>query len=185
MACTLKQVEAIPGSYPATPSGLSAAAAALDAAMIWQRIESYICHRFTARAVVWTVEGPGEWEPPLTPATLGLVEVWANDGWETVAPSPSPLGGIFLPLGGPYRIAANAGGGNVPAAVSGAYRRLAEYSAEIGDNSMVAGHPSHTSHSVQIGGAINENFDRPVTWAAKAMINSGAGDLLRPYRRAG
>jgi len=49
---------------------------------------------------------------------------------------------------------------------------------------MVAGHPSHTSHSVEIGDDIKETFDRPATWAAKAMQNSGAGDLLRPYRRA-
>jgi hypothetical protein len=185
MACTLKQVEAIPGSYPATPSGLSAAAAALDPAMIWQRIENYICHRFTARAVVWTVEGPGEWEPPLTPATVSAVDVWNGTAWAEAFPAASPLGGYDLACAGPYRIAANAGGGTVPAAVRGAYKRLAEYSAEIGDNSMMTGHPSHTSHSVQIGGDINENFDRPVTWAARAMINSGAGDLLRPYRRAG
>jgi hypothetical protein len=61
---------------------------------------------------------------------------------------------------------------------------LAEYSAEIGDSGMVAGHPSHTSHSVEIGDDIKETFDRPATWVAKAMQNSGAGDLLRNFRRA-
>ena len=185
MACTLKQVEAIPATYPAIPSGMSAAAAALDPAMIWQRIESYVSHRWTARAVVWTVEGPGEWGPPLSPATITTVESWSWTAWVAVTLTASPLGGYVLPGDGPYRFSGTVGAGTVPAAVSGAFRRLAEYSAEIGDNSMTAGHPSHTSHSVQIGGAINESFARPITWAARAMINSGAADLLRPYRRAG
>lgn len=185
MACTLKQVEALPATYPAAPAGMSVAAAALDPAMIWQRIESYICHRWTARAVVWTVEGPGEWEPPLSPATITTVESWSGTAWVAVTLMASPLGSVVLPAEAPYRITATVGGGTVPAAVSGAYRRLAEYSAEIGDNGMVPGHVSHTSHSVAIGSAINESFARPSTWAAKAIINSGAGDLLRPYRRAG
>ena len=46
-------------------SALSTAAAALDADMIWQRIEAYIAHRWTERDVTWIVEGPGEWHPPL------------------------------------------------------------------------------------------------------------------------
>jgi len=185
MACTLKQVEAIPATYPATQDGLSVEAAALDPAMIWQRIESYIAHRWTARAVVWTVEGPGEWEPPLTPATVSEVEVWDGTAWAEAFPAASALGGYDLACAGPYRITASVGAGTVPAAVNGAFRRLAEYSAEIDSNGMVPGHPSHSSHSVDIGGAINETFDRPATWAARAMQHSGAADLLRAYRRAG
>ena len=73
----IEQVEVIPATYPAV-TGLSVAAAALDPAMIWQRIEDYIAYRWTARAVVWTVEGPGEWEPPLTPSTVSAVEVWGG-----------------------------------------------------------------------------------------------------------
>ncbi|MEY8838489.1 hypothetical protein AB9K41_05580, partial [Cribrihabitans sp. XS_ASV171] len=81
MAVTLKEVEAIPAAYPASPEGLSAAAATLDAAMIWQRIEAYCRDRWTARQVVWTVEGSGEWEAPLQPATLNTVEVWESGAW--------------------------------------------------------------------------------------------------------
>ncbi len=55
MSTTLKETEAIAAAYPATPAGLSTAAAALDPDVIWQRIESYIAHRWTARSVVWTV----------------------------------------------------------------------------------------------------------------------------------
>jgi len=51
-----------------------------------------------------------------------------------------PLG-ICLPHGGTYRITAQVGAGDVPAPVSEAFRRLAEYSAEIGDTGMVGGAP--------------------------------------------
>jgi len=96
MAVTLKQVEAVPVTYPATPTGLTTGAAALDAAMIWQRIEAYTLHRFSARAVVWTVEGPGDWVPPLTPATISTVEAWDGEAWVAASPAASPLGGYTL-----------------------------------------------------------------------------------------
>ncbi len=74
MAIVLTQVEAIPAAYPAPPADLSPAAIALSADAIWARIENHIGHRFTARAVVWTVEGEGDWTLPLTPATMaGLI----------------------------------------------------------------------------------------------------------------
>jgi hypothetical protein len=57
MAVTIKQTEAIPASYPGDG----------DPA-IWQRLESYIAHRFTSRAVVWIVEGCGEWTAAGGPA---------------------------------------------------------------------------------------------------------------------
>ena len=61
MAVTLKEVEAIPASYPSAPAGLSMAALMLDQAALWQRIEAYCRMRWTVREVVWTVEGEGAW----------------------------------------------------------------------------------------------------------------------------
>lgn len=183
MAVTLKQVETVT-TYPDAPEGLSEKAAALDANFIWSRIEAFTAWRWSEREVVWTVEGAGEWAAPLAPATLDSVEVWDNGAWVECTPDPSPWGGYDLPACGPYRITATVGGGDVPAAVSEAFRRLAEYSVEISADGMVAGHPSHTAHTVGIGNAINESYDRPATWAARAMQHSGAADLLRPYRRA-
>ena len=183
MSVTLKQVEAIPATYPAV-TGLSVAAVALDPAMIWQRIESYIAYRWTARAVVWTVEGSGEWTAPLTPATLTTVEVWDGAAWVEAFPVASPLGGYDLAACGPYRITATVGSGTPPAAVLEAFRRLAEYSVEVRKDGMVSGHPSHTSHSTDIGDAIKESYTRSANWTARAMQLSGAADLLRPYRRA-
>jgi hypothetical protein len=57
---TLRQDEAVPSSYPPLPWQLSPAALALDSDFSWQRLESYVAWRWTARAVVWTVEGCGE-----------------------------------------------------------------------------------------------------------------------------
>lgn len=176
MAVTLKQVETIP-AYPDAPGGLSEAAAAIDPGAIWSRIEAYICHRFTVRPVVWTVEGPGDWEPPLTPATVSAVEVWAGEEWSEVFPSPSPLGGFVLAACGPYRVTASAGSATVPADVAEAYRRLAEY---LGASVAPAG---ATSYALDLG-QIKESVSLNASHAARALINSGAADLLRPYRRA-
>jgi hypothetical protein len=71
------------------------------------------------------------------------------------------------------------GGGTVPAAVNEAYRRLAEYLASTDDAPAGA-----SDYSAGLGsGAITESFSRAPTWVARALINSGAADLLRPYRR--
>jgi hypothetical protein len=181
-ATTIKQTEEIPASYPATPSGLSAAAAALDADMIWQRIEAYIAHRFTEREVTWIVEGPGDWQPPLSPAAIDTVEVWQADAWEAVTLSPSALGGYVLPGCGPYRFTGTLAGGSpgpaVPAVVERAFVLLAEYMA------AKKGQAGATSERVTAGSVTVEK-SRSASWAAEAMQNSGAGDLLRNYRRAG
>ena len=181
MAVTLSQSEAAPAIWPDAPAGLSDAAAALDPAWLWQRIEAWTAHRWTVRQVVWTVEGEGHWTPPLAPATVTTAEVWEHGAWAEVTLPPGPYG-YELPGDGPYRVTATVGGGEVPEAVLEAYRRLAEYSVELGKDGMTSGHPSHTSHSVDLGG-FSESFDRSATWAGRALINSGAADLLRPYRR--
>lgn len=178
MAATIKQTEAIPAAYPDTPSGLSAAAMALDAAVIWQRIESYVSARWTSRAATWTVEGPGEWVAPLMPVTITATEQWNGAAWEAFAPGASPLGGYLLNGEGPYRLSGTVGSGAVPAAVSEAFRRLAEYLASTDD--APAGVSDFTWNLGD--GAMSENFSRAPTWIARAIVNSGAADLLRPYR---
>lgn len=174
---TIRQTESVPAAYPAPTVTLSAAAQALDADFLWQRIESYVAHRWTSRGVEWIVEGCGEWSPPLTPASIETVEIWRADAWETVSLSPSPLGGYCLP-GGTYRFTGTAGAGaNIPAAAVEAFRRLAEYAAQK------AGKGGVTSESVQAG-SVSLSHRRSASWMARAIENSGAGDLLRPYRRA-
>ena len=177
MATTIKQTEAVPAAYPATPSGLSSAAAALDPDAIWQRIEAYTAHRFSERDVEWIVVECGDWQPPLTPATIDTVERWNGSDWETATAQPSPAGGFVLP-GGSWRFTATVGGGPVPEIVNEAFRRLAEYMA-----ASKKGAPGTTRERISAG-SITVDKSRSASWAAEAMANSGAGDLLRNYRRA-
>jgi hypothetical protein len=174
MATTIRQVESAPENYPAAPSGLSAKASALDAAFLWQRIENYTAHRYTARAIVWVVEGCGGWTPPLSPATIETVEQWISGAWEEVVLSASPLGGYCLSAHGPYRFSGTVGGGTAPAIVNEAYRRLADYFACA---NIAPGIRDET-----IDGIGSTTFDASAV--ARAMERSGAGDLLRSYRRA-
>jgi hypothetical protein len=174
----IKQFEAVPAAYPDAPAGLSAEAAALDADMIWARIENYTAHRWTEREVVWTLLGSGgdEWHPRLTPVVSRVAHFW-GDQWEALTLLDGPLG-ICLPFDGTYRITAQVGGGDVPAPVLEAFRRLAEYLADETDRAGTS------DYSVNMGGAIQESYERNPAWVARAMQYSGAGDLLRPYRRA-
>lgn len=176
MAVTIKQIEGPADDYPTPPEGLSTAAAALEPALIWQRLEAWIAWRWSVRDAEWIVEGCGEWAPPLTPVTIATTERWAGEAWEAVELPPSPLGGYVLPGVGPYRFAGTAGADDdVPVAVLEAYRRLAEHTAAI---------------SYEGAGLRSENV--PDIWQgeydqrarARALQDSGAADLLRTYRRA-
>lgn len=187
MAETIKQTETTPESRPALTVTLSEAAAALPAEVVWQRLETWAAHRWGARDVLWIVEGCGEWTPPLAPATVSTVEVWDGTAWAETVPLPSPLGGYELAGDGPYRITASVGAADVPDTVQEAFRRLAEYlSASATDGQP--GEESEGFHGVgnlQIDvGDTTWKYERYPTWQARAMTNSGAADLLRPYRRA-
>lgn len=176
MATTIKQNEGVPAAYPTAPSGLSTAAASLDADAIWQRIEAYVAHRYTSRSIEWIVVDCGDWQPPLAPATITTVEKWNGADWEAATPPPSPVGGYVLP-GGSYRFAGTVGGGAVPAAVDEAFRRLAEYMA-----AAKRGSPGTTRERVTAG-SVTVDKSRSASWAAASMANSGAADLLRNFRR--
>lgn len=181
MAITILQTEAIPASYPPAPVPLSTEAALIETGLVWQRIEAYISRRFTTRQVVWIVEGTGEWVPPLSPATVTATEVWIGSSYEAVSLSASPTGGYTLTAFGPYRFTANVGGGTVPQAINEAYRRLAEYFADVRGAMTQRGTAGVGQNSFTIG-ELSESQTRAQSWAGRAMELSGAGDLLRPWR---
>jgi hypothetical protein len=186
-ATTLRQVETPPSSYPATPSGLSTKAAALAPALVWDRIEAWISYRWTARQVVWTVDGPGEWHPPLVPAVISTIERWDETlVWIADTLDASPFDGYQLrDWHCHYRFTATVGGGSpaVPAALPEAYRRLAEYFAQAPhDDDEPAG--STNFRIILAQREIEIEYQRSQSWLARCIHNSGAGDLLRPYRRA-
>lgn len=167
MLTTAYQTEEEPTGYP--PGD----------AYLWQRIEAHTAHRWSPRTVVWVVEGPGEWSPPLAPAEVITVEVWRWGQWQTVTLEKAPMG-YRLDGEGPYRITATVGADNEPpAAVLEAYQRLADYC-----DAEHFGAPGASSYSVNIG-QTSESIRRHPAHMARALENSGAADLLRPYRRAG
>lgn len=179
MIDVIKQFEAVPVAYPDASAGLSTEAAALDASMLWARIEAYTAYRFTVREVVWTLRGDSgdEFHPRLTPVVSRVSHVWASGAWEAVTLQDGPLG-ICLPVDGIYRITAQVGAGDVPAPISESFRRLAEYLAPGEHN------PGASAFKMDLGPITVEEETRAPTWVARAMQLSGAADLLRPYRRA-
>lgn len=176
----LKQTEAVPAHWPAVPDGLSPEAAALDPGMVWGRIEAYLAHRWSAREVVWIIEGESgdEWMPPLGPLVSWAAAHWSGTAWVAMTLEAGPLG-LVLPASGTFRVTATIGADDATpqAPVLEAYRRLAEYMAEEVTRHGVA------SHSLSEGN-LSENFERMPAWRARALQYSGAADLLRPYRRA-
>jgi hypothetical protein len=172
MAVTVRQAESAPASYPVLDPAVGAE--------VWQRLESYIAHRYSERDIEWIVEGPGEWHPPLAPATIDTVEVWscrANE-WENITPDASPLGGYWLPATGPFRFTGTVGvdDADVPASVDTAAQRLSEY---MGAKPGTAGATSERTRA----GSVEVDKSRDAAWMAQAMQNSGAADLLRTFRR--
>lgn len=177
----LRMQEATPSAYPDAPSGLSAAAQALNGDMIWARLESYIAWRWSPREVIWTVQGPGCWAPTLHPVTISTVEKFVDAAWQSTTLDAEWNGGYFLSGEVIYRFTGEAGGQSpavVPAEVEEAFKRLAEYFAEPTDRSGAS------RYEVSINGGISESYERSAKWVAQALQLSGAADLLRRYRRA-
>lgn len=176
MIDVIKQFEATPDAYPTvTPFNRlghidDVQDAPVNADQVWQRIESYVAHRWTPREVVWTFTGNAgdEFTPRLVPMVSHDAHFW-GDQWESVTLQSGPFG-LQLPFDGTYRITATVGGGDLPAAVGEAFKRLHEYTRGIND-------------SFKNEAAIQD--DTTVrNWTGRALQLSGAADVLRPYRRA-
>lgn len=162
MTETLRQQETAPASYPDEPVTADG-----DLQVVaWQRIEHYIAWRFSPRAVVWFVQSDGEeWHPPLVPVVT--IAAQFGDG-EPTEPPAGPTGGYLLP-DGTVKVTATVGAGPVPEAVGEAVARFIKFLAET------KLHPSRTK-SLSVG-SLSMGFGN-----APGIIDSGAGDLLRPWR---
>ena len=182
IATTLRQVE----ERPATRLGLTVDGAALApelADAVWARIEAWCAHRWTARAVVWIVEGPGAWSPPLAPARMTGIEIWQGEAWQAIGARVSPLGGYELE-GGLWRLSGVAGEGNPPPpAVAHAAALLAAYWRQR-DELRGLHHATRVEHVETFGGEDSPEerleVERPVGWLPRALHLSGAADALRP-----
>jgi len=168
----IAQFENPPEAYPEIP-GLTGD----ELATAWQRIEHYTAYRFSPRTVTWLLEScGGEWIAPLRTVSSITARRWTGDGYQSVTLAPAP-GGWKVPAGR-YEIEATVGAGPVPAAVASAVKRLAEYMAE--ESLLPAGLRSYSANVGQLSETVSGDPAR----AARALQNSGAADLLRPYRRA-
>lgn len=167
MIRAVSQKEAVPESYPDV-EGVTGTALAVA----WQRVEHYTAHRFTPRQVVWRLDvEAGEWRAPLAP----VITISAQRGnGAPYGPETGPMGGYMLECGHTV-LTATVGAGPVPEAVSEAVRRLAKYLAFA--DSIPAGVTRFSS------GTFNAALRRDDMAPAQAMVNSGAADLLRAYRR--
>lgn len=163
----LTQLEGIPESYPAV-EGVTGSALTVA----WQRIEYHIAFRYTPRSVEWRVLSTGcEFIPPLAPVTG--IEIQVGDD-APYSPEIGPVGGYMLPCG-LVTITGSVGAGPAPAVVLEAVRRYAKYieagsRLPIGVNRFSSGDADVSIRGDQVSPSL-------------AMINSGAGDLLRPFRR--
>tara|TARA_B100001540_G_scaffold314586_1_gene339885 strand:- start:426 stop:1004 length:579 start_codon:yes stop_codon:yes gene_type:complete len=151
---------------------------------VWQRIEDHIAYRWTARQCVWTVQGPGDWRPHLSPVSAVTVESWdeTTKAWSALIAEPIPADGFYLPRDKTYRITATVGDTEtaVPQPVVQAYHRLSGYLSEVALDDKPVG---ATTHSLKLGDGLDESTTRNPNYVARALQYSGAADLLRKYRR--
>jgi hypothetical protein len=173
--------EGQPAAWPVI-AGLSDAAARVPPGVVWGRVEAWITTRWPERSAVAIVQGPGRWQPALSPFTVATVETWAQNAWalldtEQVAQIASPLG-FTLDGEALFRFTGVLGDDDatVPGAVLEAARRLAEFFA-MGQNEGGA-----AFHEAEKLGDYSRH-GRPVNWMARPLELSGAADLLRPWRR--
>jgi len=161
----------------------------------WQRVETYIAHRWNSRSVEYIAEGPGEWHPKLSPSTISTVEIWRDSAWVAVTLEPTPLGGYVLEGVGPYRFTGTVGSLNEPPrAVKDAVFRLVQYFKTVDDmppEHRIVGsfktdqEPYYQPHDLEHSLRAVEIERANPHWVARAMQYSGAADLLRPYRKLG
>ena len=171
---------------------LSEKAQLLNQEIVWRRMESFVSYRWHSRSVEWLVEGMGDWEPPLEPATISGVEVWNGEGWTSVNLSPSPFGGVQIPDDLTYRIIATVGTSSLADLtddVKEAFRRLANYVSAQGlvnltrEGASILG-LTKASIETKVGESMNRiEIEQNLRSNARALEFSGAGDLLRKYRK--
>lgn len=188
----LRQAEAAPVAWPVVQLPTAALLAGVDPGTVWRRIEAYVSHRWSPREIAWVVDGAGEWTPPLGPVQVLAAERWTGAAWESCNLFAGPLG--YELQGATYRVTATVGAGPVPEDVAEAFRRLAEYFAATSAQRLV----DDPEHRVTDPGALHPGasrlemsegeqsltIERNPAHLARAIQNSGAADLLRPYRRA-
>lgn len=156
------------------PESLSEKAMQIAPFAIWSRIEGWTGYRWAIRNFEALVEGPGDWHPPVGPYDIQSQEYFL-DGWQSLPLVAAPIG---IELGhAKWRIKGTVGSNMMATLdVLEAYRRLAEYLAEIGNDF------DKTSVTYDVG-SLKYSYRRDRNALSNALGNCAAADLLRPYRR--
>ena len=194
------EAEFPPLAYPDVPhAALALPDYGKPAAWVWQRIEKYCNWRWTPREVQIEVDGCGWISLPVRPLRVTKLEYfdemvsyrWSETSWTEFTPASAARqrgGKIYSPFNH-TRITGIAGEDNpAPEAVIHAAVRLHTYLAHGSEGfplwATSRSHTAETNDGEGVSSNRNESFQRPANYIAKAMQNSGAADLLRPYRRA-
>ena len=130
-----------------------------------------------------------------------MTECWdtSAQAWASVSLDVNPFGGVYIPEDGSiYRITATVGTGllsDLPQDVRCAFQRLHNYMSAGGissdldwnDKNVLTSAPGASKVSMQVstgeGSSASFDVDRSPRAIARALEYSGAGDLLRKYRK--
>ena len=169
--------------YPAAPDGLSEAAAAIPKEVIWDRLEQFTNFKIGERSVkyrVWVKQRQPYWHPAERPFLITRIQTAVPSLEDYVDKAVTPREDGSVRLESASLVTVTVGATTAPALFNEAYKRLAEYWAipSIGPEGV-------TRYSLSIGPDIAESVSKAATHTARAMVNSGAADLLRKYRGLG
>ncbi|SLN10775.1 hypothetical protein PSJ8397_00042 [Pseudooctadecabacter jejudonensis] len=180
----IEQEEISTAVYPDAPDGLSDAAAALSKEIVWDRLEQFTNYKIGQRSIQFRVcsnRGQPWWIPAERPFEITgiLIADTTLDDYVATPVRPRADGAVNLE-GKAALVTATVGLATAPPLFLEAYKRLAEYFAasQIGPEGV-------TRYSLSVGPDITEGYSKQATHTAKAMVNSGAADLLRKYRKLG
>lgn len=139
-------------------------------AAVWARFETW-CRgfRWGQREIVWIVDNPGAFHPPVQPAALTKSELWDGAAWVETAGESWPRGVCYTL--GTWRLTYNVGAPTARPEVVEAATRYADYVAQVKAEAAAV--------SVRDG---DFSVQRSENAMARALELSGAADLLRAYR---
>lgn len=153
--------------YPVAPAGANTA---VPPDVVWNQLEASVSARWSTSQIQLDLcaDHPCHYRLPYYPISNPLI-----DG---AAATVNEFGEVFIPLGR-HMLRADLGGLPVTSDVEESYIRLARYLADTGNLN------GYSRYSVNLGGEIAESWTRRIDKGA--LGNSGAADLLKPYRKLG
>ena len=182
MTKTLPIDEGRPEAWPAIVTTPWVPGNGFDPEAVWLRIECWIAYRWGERPCTFVVEGGcGSWRPPLVPFAVETIETWtAAHGRRSRSAAPARrrrASARRWPIGSAARSARPT---RRPRACS---RLLVAWPITPPIRKHILARRFADQQTDRDGASIA--IDRAPNWTARVLANSGAADLLRPYRDLG